>query len=149
MSKFTVFLYESDIYARFGLKSMTEGLRTKDIPVTIADNATLPALIEEQMSPVRILCTDILFTAEGREWLKEIIELNKIGKNILLLCMCRKSLHAQVTQTALLTECKVQVVSVVSFSSAKRRMYECLKLGNVLFPNSKLTLNERRVIKCF
>jgi len=88
-----------------------------------------------------------LFTAEGREWLKAILELNKTDRNITLICICRKALHARVTQAALLTECKVQIVPVVSFASARQRMNECLRSVSLLLPDSRLTLNERKVIK--
>jgi|GEM_PF-2882782 len=147
MKSVYVYIYEPDQYARIGLEKTAKTLKADYFPVTIFESASLPAFIASPKSGVRILCTDTLFTAEGREWLTTVIKLNMTYPNIKLLCLCRNRLCELVRQTAILTGCRVQVIPVQSFAKAPTQGGDSSAESGDDLPEGLLTVRERKVLK--
>lgn len=147
MSNVSVLLYEPDRYARAGLEKIAEALKINHLPVTVFDYEHLSVFTALPENAVLILCTDTLFTAEGREWLTSVIKLNKTHPNIKLLCLCRHRLSERVLQTAILTGCRVQVIPVQSFAKAHTQLNTCFSEPDNDIPEGRLTARERKVLR--
>lgn len=143
MNSIGVLIYEPDRYARAGLEKTAEALKTDYLPVTIIEDANLSVTTAPQKSAVRILCTDTLFTAEGREWLTAFMKFNLTHPDTKIVCLCRLRLCKWVRQTAILTGCKVQVIPVPSFE----KMSNSSGNSQNYLLEGQLTTKERKVLK--
>lgn len=147
MSSICVLIYEPDRYARAGLAKTAEALNADYLPVTIIENANLSVITASPKSAVRILCTDTVFTAEGREWLTAFIKFNLTHPNTKIVCLCRVRLCVWVRQTAILTGCKVQVIPAPSFDKAPTQLGSSSGASHNALLEGQLTPKERKVLK--